>query len=96
MRAFAAMVLASFSLAAAAQQLVVSPAPDAVAVTVYRDRDRSEADSMGSEWLGGYALITETRTVELQPGTNEIRFEGVAGTIMPASVIIRGLPGMPD
>jgi hypothetical protein len=96
MRAFAAMVLASFSLAAAAQQLAVSPAPDAVAVTVYRDRDRSEADSMGSEWLGGYALITETRTVELQPGTNEIRFEGVAGTIMPASVIIRGLPGMPD
>jgi hypothetical protein len=96
MRIAAALLLAAASAAAAAQQVVTSPAPEAVAVTVYRDPERGQDDGMDADWLGGYALITETRTVDLPPGTSELRFEGVAGTIMPASVIIRGLPGMPD
>jgi len=92
----AALLMAALSACAAAQQVIVSPAPDAVAVTVYRNPDRAEGEAMESSWLGGYALVTETRTVDLPAGDSEIRFEGVAGTIMPASVIIRGLPGMPD
>jgi hypothetical protein len=80
---------------AAAQQRVVSPAPDSVSVTVYRDPDRSSDDRMNLDWLGGYALVTETRTIELPAGTSDIRFEGVADTLIPASVIIRGLPQQP-
>lgn len=96
MRAVAGLVLAAASTAAVAQQVVTSPAPEAVAVTIYRDPQRDVGDEMDSDWLGGYALITETRTVDLPAGASEIRFEGVAGTIIPASVIVRGLPGMPD
>ncbi|HEX6742441.1 MAG TPA: hypothetical protein VF079_11680 [Sphingomicrobium sp.] len=81
--------------AAAAQQRVVSLAPDSVAVTVYRDPQRSTDSEMNLDWLGGYALVTETRTVDLPAGTSDIRFEGVADTLIPASVIIRGLPRQP-
>ena len=95
MRAAAALLLAVASAAASAQQIVVSPGPEAVMVSAYRDPQREDGDEMAG-WLGGYALITETRTVDLPAGDSEVRFEGVAGTIMPASVIIRGLPGMPD
>jgi hypothetical protein len=94
MRAAAALLLAIASAGAAAQQVVVSAAPEAIMISTYRDPQREQGDEM-SGWLGGYALITETRTVDLPAGDSEVRFEGVAGTIMPASVIIRGLPGMP-
>jgi hypothetical protein len=77
---------------AAAQQVVTSPGPEAVSVTVYRDPRGSR--EMNLSWLGGYAFITETRTVSLPAGDSVIRFEGVAGNILPASAIIRGLPRM--
>lgn len=80
---------------AAAQQRVVSPAPDTVSVTVYRNPGRSLDDQMNLDWLGGYALVSETRTVELPAGASDIRFEGVADTLIPASVIISGLPRQP-
>jgi hypothetical protein len=76
-----------------ARSIVVSPRPEALSVTLYRDPYRAADDGMELEWLGGYALITETRTVELPAGDSEIRFEGVAGGIMAASAIVRGLPG---
>jgi hypothetical protein len=96
MRSLALLALALAPLAdASAQERVVSPAPDLVSVTVYRDPNRSFEDQMDLRWLGGYALVTETRTVDLPPGTSEIRFEGVADTLIPASVIIRGLPEQP-
>lgn len=95
MRAAAALLLA-VSAGSMAQQVVVSAAPEAVAVTVYRNPERPAGDDIGQGWAGGYALVTETRTVDLPAGGSELRFEGVAGTIMPASVIVRGLPGMPD
>jgi len=41
---------------------------------------------------GGFALISETRTVHLPAGTSRLRFEGVADGIEPASVIVTGLP----
>jgi hypothetical protein len=74
---------------AAARQVVTSPGPDAVSVTVYRDPYERD---MELDWLRGYALITETRTISLPAGESVIRFEGVAGNIIPVSAIVRGLP----
>jgi len=96
MRGIASLLLALAPLTAAvAQQRVVSAAPDAVSVTVYRSPERGFEDEMNLDWLGGYALVTETRTVDLPAGTSDIRFEGVADTLLPASVIISGLPRQP-
>ncbi|ARS28064.1 DUF4139 domain-containing protein [Sphingomonas sp. KC8] len=94
MRAAFALLLA---LAGPAQAAVVaSPGPQAVSVTVYRNPDRGTDDAMNLRWLRGFALITETRTVTLPVGQSEIRFEGVAGGILPQSAIVTGLPGGVD
>jgi hypothetical protein len=82
------MALAS-AMPAVAQQVVTSPAAEAVSVTVYRD---PRGDALDLSWLNGYALITETRTISLPAGDSVIRFEGVAGNILPVSAIVRGLP----
>lgn len=86
-RAFAALLL--WGSQAQAQTPVTSPAPEAVSVTIYR----SDSDELDLDWLEGYALITETRTVDLPAGPSELRFEGVAGGIIPVSAIVSGLPG---
>ena len=87
----AALFLALASaMPAAAQQVVTSPAPDSVSVTVYRDPNGG--GELDLSWLEGYALITETRRVSLPAGDSVIRFEGVAGNIIPVSAIVRGLP----
>jgi hypothetical protein len=93
MRWALAALLALIAAPAASQPLVVSPRPDAVSVTIYRDPNRSFDDEMDLDWLEGFALITETRTVRLPAGESVVRFEGVAGGIEPASAIIAGLPG---
>ncbi|HYI39652.1 MAG TPA: hypothetical protein VE053_04955 [Allosphingosinicella sp.] len=76
-----------------AQPVVTSPAPEAVSVTVYRAPGRSAWEEMDLGFLSGYALVTETRTVDLPAGPSVIRFEGVAGNILPVSAIVSGLPG---
>lgn len=73
----------------AATPVVISSEPDKVAVTVYADPDRGE-DPMRLSNLDGFALITETRTVDLPPGVVTVRFEGVAGGIVPQSAILFG------
>jgi len=97
MRRGAQAVLLGGSLAIAwpslAQTVTTSPGPDSVAVTVYRDPDRPAARAMELSWLNGFALISETRRVEIPAGEGEIRFEGVAGGILPESAIVSGLPG---
>jgi hypothetical protein len=77
---------------AAAPQVVVSPRPDGVGVTVYRDQGRGAGDGFDREWLGGYALITERRRIRVAAGESEIRFEGVASGLIPQSAIVSGLP----
>jgi hypothetical protein len=62
-----------------------------VAVTVYRDPDRSARSEIDRDWLEGYALISETRTVDIPAGETELRFEGVAGGIVPQSAIVTGI-----
>jgi hypothetical protein len=79
------------SAPALAAPVIVSPAPDSVAVTVYRDPSNDSPD-LDLDWLEGFALVSETRTFTLPAGESVIRFEGVAGGVIPASAIVRGLP----
>lgn len=85
-----ALWLAILSSPAPAQTLVVSPWPDAVAVTVYRDPNRGNR-AFNLRWLGGFALVSERRRVSIPAGESDLRFEGVAGGILPQSAIVRGL-----
>lgn len=93
MRALLCLLAAALALAPPARaQSVTSERPDGVTVTIYRDPDRAGDDSLDLRWLRGYALITERRTVAIPAGRAVIRFEGVAGGILPESAIIEGLP----
>ena len=76
-----------------AQTVTNSPAPKQVGVTVYRAPFRNAVEPMNLNWLNGFALITETRRVSIPAGEVDIRFEGVAGGILPESAIVTGLPG---
>ncbi len=62
-----------------------------VSVTLYRDPDRGEGP-INTYWPGGYALISETRTITIPAGEAIIRFEGVAEGMLPESAIVTGLP----
>jgi hypothetical protein len=86
-------MLALAAILAAAVAPVVSPAPERVALTLYRAPGRTPRDRMDLKSLGGFALVTETRTIDLPAGAATLRFEGVADGIIPASAIVTGLPG---
>ena len=77
----------------AAQPVVTSPAPEKVSVSVFRDPDRGEGGEISPNWLEGFALISETRTVDLPAGEAVLRFEGVAEGMIAVSAIVTGLPG---
>ena len=90
MRTLALIGALALSAPAWGQAIVSSPGPDRVAVTVYRNPDRGlEPINLG--WLGGYALISETRHVRLPAGETELRFQGVTSGIVPQSAIVTGL-----
>jgi hypothetical protein len=76
----------------AAQPVVQSPAPDRVAVTVYRNPERG-TQALNLDWVGGYALVSEVRRVRLPAGLSELRFEGVTSGIVPQTAIVTGLGG---
>jgi hypothetical protein len=86
------LLLLLASAPAGAQQIVTSAGPARVAVTLYRDPRRGPDDAMNPQWLNGFALVSETRQVSLPAGEAELRFEGVAGGIVPQSAIVTGLP----
>lgn len=92
MRRVALLVLVLFSAPALAQDPVVSAGPDSVSVSVYRAPDRDSDTAMDLDWLEGYALVTEKRTVDIPAGKATIRFEGVAAGLFPESAIVTGLP----
>ena len=75
-----------------AQTIVTSARPERVGVTIYRAPNRAPDTAIDLEWLEGYALISETRRIALPAGESEIRFEGVAGGIVPQSAIVSGFP----
>ena len=64
--------------------------PADLSVTVYRAPYRSSG-SIDLDRLEGFALISETRAVQLPAGMSRLRFEGVADGIEPASAIVTGL-----
>lgn len=77
----------------AAQPVVTSLAPEKISVSVFRDPDRDEGGEISPNWLEGFALISETRTVDLPAGEAVLRFEGVAEGMIAVSAIVTGLPG---
>jgi hypothetical protein len=78
------------STPAEAQVIVTSSGPSKVSVTIYRDPQRSSDTALDLTSLTGFAMITETREVDLPPGEVLIRFEGVASGIQPATAIVLG------
>jgi hypothetical protein len=90
--ALSAIVLPCVAGVAEAQVVVNSPGPERLAVTVYRNPQRPAAQPLNPHWLGGYALVSETRQIAVPAGDSEIRFEGVAAGLIPQSVIVTGFP----
>jgi hypothetical protein len=84
-----ALTLAMLPAQLRAQAIVVSPAPEKVAVTVYRNPHGGGALEL--DWLQGFALVSETRRVSIPAGETELRFEGVAGGLVPQSAVVSGL-----
>jgi hypothetical protein len=80
------------AILAAAAAPVVSPAPDTVALTIYRS-PAGWRRGVSLDSLDGFALVTETRRIHVPAGKAVLRFEGVADGIIPASAIVTGLPG---
>ena len=70
---------------------VAADAPTDLSVTVYRSPLRA-AGSIELDNLDGFALIRETRRVQIPPGESRIRFEGVADGIEAVSAMVSGLP----
>lgn len=78
---------------------VVSPAPDAVRVTIYRNPGSRIAVAYGEEEdeedsVGGLVMVSETRTVEIPAGDSQVVFLGVADAIVPQTAAIEGLPAV--
>lgn len=90
MRGWVFLLIMAWSGVVMAQPVVISSAPDQVGVTIYRDPNRSVDGALDLENLQGFALISETRVVDLPPGVVTIRFEGVASGIVPQSALIFG------
>ncbi|NWK98424.1 hypothetical protein DM806_22715 [Sphingobium lactosutens] len=85
------MLVAWACVAPACAGTIVSTRADAVSVTVYREPGRAKG-AIDRNWPGGYALITETRTVDLPQGESTVRFEGVAEGLMPETALLSGMP----
>jgi hypothetical protein len=73
MRAVTLLILLAAPAFGAAGTEIISPRPDGVSVTIYRDL---------------FALITETRTVDLPEGPVMLSFDGVVETLLPASAVV--------
>ncbi len=85
-----AAVLAAPALA---REVVDASAPTDLAVTIYRNPDRSPDEALERDYPRGLAMISETRRVTLPAGESTIRFEGVAEGMIGISAIVTGLPG---
>ncbi|WP_146107734.1 DUF4139 domain-containing protein [Porphyrobacter sp. HT-58-2] len=77
----------------AAREVVDASPPVDLAVTIYRDPDRSADVALDADNPRGLAMISETRRVTLPKGESTIRFEGVAEGMIGVSAIVTGLPG---
>ncbi|WP_164115491.1 hypothetical protein [Sphingorhabdus sp. Alg239-R122] len=71
--------------------VVTSAGPDAVEVSIYRNPNADPESPLELDYLQGFALVTETREVNLPAGPVTLRFEGVASGILPQSALVRGI-----
>jgi hypothetical protein len=88
----ARLALASGPVAAQTPAPIVSQAPDAVAVTLYRGDALPYAVRQALQG-NGLALVTERRSVDLAAGPVVISFRGVADTLVPQTAQVEGLAG---
>ena len=94
---FTAALIALLLAPPALADTIASPAPDKVAVTLYRG-DSGPFQAL-DEWereqamAKGLILVTETRTVFLPAGRHTLRFDGVADGLIAQSAAVEGLPG---
>lgn len=91
MRGLTALFILLSAVPIAAQTVVVSAEPEAVSLTVYRG-EKYGGQPIDPNWPTGYALVTETRSLNIPAGESVIRFEGVAEGMFPESAIVTGLP----
>ncbi|HEY2781007.1 MAG TPA: hypothetical protein VGI90_09525 [Steroidobacteraceae bacterium] len=82
---------AASTVSSAAEPQITADPPSALIVTVYRAPYRNTG-SIDLNYLNGFALVSETRTVRLPAGESRLRFEGVADGIESVSAIVTGLP----
>jgi hypothetical protein len=97
MRRAAAGLAALLAAAAMAQGETLSPGPDAASVTIYHygyasTDDLLHADPQDLESEYGIAVVSEYREIDVPAGPAEIRFRGVASSMVPESAQIEGLP----
>jgi hypothetical protein len=96
-KAVLALVLSLICAVPASAATIASPAPETVAITLYRDGDGPfqvmDEDLRREAAQKGLILVTETRTVDLPAGRHVIRFDGVAEGLIPESAAVEGLPG---
>lgn len=90
-RLLTSLVIAVFPFAPAIAGDITASAATHISATIYRAPNRAQG-GFNLNALGGFALVTETRTVHLPAGESRLRFEGVVGGIVPESVIVTGLP----
>jgi len=77
--AFIAGLLTTSAYAQPAPVDITSPAPDAVALTIYRDN---------------LAFITETRRVDVPAGRSRLVFKGVSDLMIPQTAVLREFTGV--
>ncbi len=94
MRRLSALLIALAALPATlrAEPVVRASEPISTSVTIYRAPWRN-GGALTLNQLGGFAVVTETRRLQLPAGSSRLRFEGVVDQIIPESAIITGLPG---
>ena len=81
MRAAAALVMLAVC-AAPAQAAVVSARPDKVAVVIYNINGQ------------GLAMVSETRTIALAAGVQDIQFRNVSANLVPQTAQLDGIAGI--
>jgi len=79
LRGFALCAAFAAARASADPPVMISPAPEDVAVTIYGD---------------DLALVRETRTLALPGGEAVVEFRGVSDAIVPNAAIVEGLDGI--
>jgi len=88
----AALTVPVVPASAQAVRDVIASAPVDRSVTVYRAPGRN-GGQLDLAQLGGFAVVTETRMVDLPAGEARLAFTGVADGIVAQSALVAGLPG---